>query len=749
MASDSSESKLPPAGSLQSMLARLRGMVQALKTLEEERDDLLPTWDTAAGPGALPAETGLAVPAAEPALEVAEMPSTTEPLRPEPTATAEAPEVTPAPEVAASVSSWEESGEGETQAPRPEFCPYCQAPRTGTEVYCANCGWIFPAPAPAPAAGSADNAAPRLHGRYELGERIGERGNVVRYRGLDHGANGGGPTTVIILRSPLPETAEAVAAADLPAAEVSNPSTNGENSPACGESAAALPQAEAVPLQPAWPSVDWECALLEHLQHPVLPRLLDAFVDGGFEYVIEELPVGRSLWDAWEDPAATAEQRFAWLKQIAGALYHLNQSHALLEALRPDILVLSPEGQPRITDLSDLLPLPLPPNPPVRATYYTAPELVLASDKADGRASIYSFGAMLYALHLGRELTELDFELQGVPKPFLERFPDVHPLFGRLISKTFCRDANGRFPTEEAARKDPCGFAELINTLEVCRQNLDSVRLEIAAWTTTGMVRSGNEDAFAVLHATEAHENQLGEVVLVLLADGMGGYEAGEVAAAMAMQALRSYLVRQKPFAAFAGGAVASSSFDESKEGPSRRLDVESWKSLLAAALQDANRQVYAAAHTRAHSEGMGCTAEVVYVDGRHVVVGHVGDSRTYHLHQGRLLQLTRDQTWVQRMVELGVLSPQEAETHPRRSELQQAIGGEPEVRPALYDSTVKPGDWVVVCSDGLSNHLSSDTLQGILQAAPSAEWAARRLVNAVNLAGATDNATVVVIRAT
>src|SRR5438309_8167530 len=136
-------------------------------------------------------------------------------------------------------------------------------------------------------------------------------------------------------------------------------------------------------------------------------------------------------------------------------------------------MVLTPEGQPRLTDLSDLLPLPLPPDPPVRATYYSAPELVLASEQADGRAGIYSFGAMLYALHLGRELTELDFEMQGVPKPFLQRFPDAHPLFGRLISKTFCRSLDDRFPTEEWARQDASGFSELVRCLEDCRQTLD------------------------------------------------------------------------------------------------------------------------------------------------------------------------------------------------------------------------------------------------------------------------------------
>ncbi|HEV3256410.1 MAG TPA: serine/threonine protein phosphatase, partial [Gemmataceae bacterium] len=102
------------------------------------------------------------------------------------------------------------------------------------------------------------------------------------------------------------------------------------------------------------------------------------------------------------------------------------------------------------------------------------------------------------------------------------------------------------------------------------------------------------------------------------------------------------------------------------------------------------------------------------------------------------------------RLVELGTLTPEEAETHPRRSELQQAIGGHLDVEPALYHGTLKPGDWVVVCSDGLSNHVTPEELKEMLQSeAGSAEVAARRLVNFVNLKGATDNATVVVIRVT
>ena len=99
--------------------------------------------------------------------------------------------------------------------------------------------------------------------------------------------------------------------------------------------------------------------------------------------------------------------------------------------------------------------------------------------------------------------------------------------------------------------------------------------------------------------------------------------------------------------------------------------------------LRETNRHVFTASRTPVLvKRGMGCTAEIVYVDGRRLVVGHVGDSRTYHYSRGRLVQITRDQTLVNRLVELGHLTPEEAEDHPRKNELQQAIGGQPTVDP-------------------------------------------------------------------
>jgi serine/threonine protein phosphatase PrpC len=494
-----------------------------------------------------------------------------------------------------------------------------------------------------------------------------------------------------------------------------------------------------VPTSP-WPNVLWERTVLDKALHPSLPCVLESFAEEGHEYLIEEALGGMPLWDAWDAPTATFEQRFGWLQQIAEALRALHSAGALLEGLCPDMLAVSPAGQAVLTDLADLLPVPLPADPPIRATLYTAPELVLSSATADARADLYSFGATLYSLYVGRELAETDFEFPGTPKPFVPRFPDAHPLLARLVSKTFCRDLSVRFPSEEAGREEITGFDELIHTLEVCRRTLDNVHLEIAAWATTGMVRTGNEDAFALMHAMDARQDDLGEYGLVLLADGMGGSEAGEVAAALAVQTLRENLIRQPPFAALAG---------EPAFAP-RIFDLDACKQALGEALHQANTRVYTAAQTPGVGKrGMGCTAEAVYVDGRHVVVGHVGDSRTYHLHQGVLRQLTRDHTLVARLVELGQLTPEEALTHPRRSELQQALGGQFSIVPEFSHGLLKPGDWVVVCSDGLSNHVPPETLKEMLQTATSAEAAARRLVNLVNFGGATDNATVVVVRAT
>jgi protein phosphatase len=707
-------------------------MVQALKSSDENdtaaHEELLPTWDTGVPPpvdspgdGKSAAAFPDAFPCAVPVKETEKGSSSSDSGKMSGRLAESAVEKTP-----------------ETVSER---CPHCEAQRPSDARYCDNCGYVFPALEVAPAAAP---TVMRVKDRYQITRPYDERDKVSRFYGLDHPDGKSDAASIILVREILPEPASSAGSSpDVTSDTIPWPQEDAASTAA--EDSKLLPVTEAMEIGPKWPSVTWERELLEKLDHPFFPRVTDSFCDGGHEYLIEEKSAGRAFWDAWDDPQASDGDRFEWLSQICEALDQLHRHCAILEGLRPDIIVVDSAGRARITDLSGLLPLPLPTHCLIRGSCYTAPELVFSPDKADARADLYSFGAMLYALHLGRELTELDFELHGVPKSILHRFPDIHPDLGRLIAKTFCREADARFPTDEAAREDASGFKELLKVLDHCRRSLDQVSMEIGAWTTTGMVRSGNEDAFSIFQASESFEDDLTNSALVLLADGMGGYEAGEVAARMALEAIQEYLSRQQPFS---GIVIRSTRLSGSETPEARRsIDVESWKRTIATALEHANERVHTAARDGAGPQGMGCTAEVVYLDGRNLIVGHVGDSRTYCLRRGELTQITRDHTWVNRMVDRGALTPEEAVDHPRFSELSQAIGGYHQVEPAVYHCLLRAGDWILVCSDGLSNHVAPEAIKEVLLASASAESAARRLVNFANLQGAADNVTVVVVR--
>jgi protein phosphatase len=164
-------------------------------------------------------------------------------------------------------------------------------------------------------------------------------------------------------------------------------------------------------------------------------------------------------------------------------------------------------------------------------------------------------------------------------------------------------------------------------------------------------------------------------------------------------------------------------------------------------AIREANQKVFNAARSGFGHQGMGATLEVVVVDVNCAIVGHVGDSRVYHCRGGKLQQITHDQTYVYREVAEGRMTPEQAETHPRRSELQQAVGGRVDIFPDFYTQELKVGDWLVICSDGLPNSVKAAEIQAILSKATSASQASRRLVNRANQMNATDNVSVIVVR--
>jgi protein phosphatase len=230
------------------------------------------------------------------------------------------------------------------------------------------------------------------------------------------------------------------------------------------------------------------------------------------------------------------------------------------------------------------------------------------------------------------------------------------------------------------------------------------MRFEVGVVTDIGQVRERNEDSFLV------------DPPLYAVADGMGGHRGGEVASELALETVE---------------ALASAG-----------------KGGLADQVRAANRAVFERSMSDRAVSGMGTTLTAVTVDDERAHLAHVGDSRAYLLRAGALRQLTEDHTLVNRMVKAGEISPEEAEVHPHRNVVTRALGTEPSVQVDEDDVPLLAGDRLLLCSDGLSNMVTTDQIQAILEANPSAQDAATRLVRAANRAGGVDNITVIVVDA-
>jgi protein phosphatase len=237
--------------------------------------------------------------------------------------------------------------------------------------------------------------------------------------------------------------------------------------------------------------------------------------------------------------------------------------------------------------------------------------------------------------------------------------------------------------------------------------------IRVAGDTNVGKVRTHNEDAMIV--------DQLRGLYVVL--DGMGGANAGDVASQTARDAIRDFVVQ-------------------------KRLTMDP-KALLEAAIQHGSASVFDAAQQVRERHGMGTTCVAcVVVDGKRAVIGHVGDSRAYLLRNGRLQTLTRDHTIVEELVDRGLLSPEEAERHPYKNVLSRNLGAKPVTRVDIAEVEIKPGDRLLLCSDGLYGYASSEAIQYLLGSGDAPEHVARDLIDLALRGGGGDNVTAVVIEA-
>jgi PPM family protein phosphatase len=226
------------------------------------------------------------------------------------------------------------------------------------------------------------------------------------------------------------------------------------------------------------------------------------------------------------------------------------------------------------------------------------------------------------------------------------------------------------------------------------------------AKTDVGQVRGTNEDRFVA------------RPPLFLVADGMGGQNAGEVAASMTAELFE--------------GAVADGALSTMAQ--------------LADALGRANASVWERSARDRELQGMGTTCTAVLVTGSRLLIAHVGDSRAYLLRRNELRQLTTDHTFVQRLIDEGRLRPEDVASHPQRSVIVRAIGAAAEIVTDRLTVDLEAGDRLLLCSDGLSSLVTAGEIAGALAGHADPQAAAERLVDLANREGGIDNVTAVVV---
>jgi serine/threonine protein phosphatase PrpC len=237
--------------------------------------------------------------------------------------------------------------------------------------------------------------------------------------------------------------------------------------------------------------------------------------------------------------------------------------------------------------------------------------------------------------------------------------------------------------------------------------------------TDPGLARENNEDSVTVDEPTR----------LGILADGMGGYNAGEVASGMATTFIKSELGR---WLAQAG----------------RHANGREVRRAMEICVDNANRSIFNAANSNPQYSGMGTTLVVgVFQDGR-LMLGHIGDSRCYRLRAAQIEQITKDHSLLQEQMDAGLITPEQAATSSNKNLVTRALGVEDAVLLEVNEHRVEPGDLFLMCSDGLSDMLDDEAIAHILSSEGSLEQKTVQLIDAANANGGRDNISVLLAQA-
>jgi serine/threonine protein phosphatase PrpC len=288
----------------------------------------------------------------------------------------------------------------------------------------------------------------------------------------------------------------------------------------------------------------------------------------------------------------------------------------------------------------------------------------------------------------------------------------------------FLRGALGKGKIVKAEKEVP-----IVKSAEATSLSHEGLSFLVGKGSHIGKKREYNEDAFFTLECTLKQNGEMMPFGLFIIADGMGGHQAGDVASALATRVVAHSLMYQVylPFLR-----------DEEKDSSRRPIN-----EALIEALSDASLAVYETV------PDAGTTLTAALIVGTHAYIGHVGDSRAYLVTEKGLQQITQDHSLVARLIELGQATPEEAMTHPQRNILYRAIGQGGSMEVDTYFQLLPAGSQLLLCSDGLWGAVPESEMAAVIVSAPSPQIACRRLIEAAITHGGDDNITAILVALT
>lgn len=451
-------------------------------------------------------------------------------------------------------------------------------------------------------------------------------------------------------------------------------------------------------------------ALSLTLNHPAFERALSGFAADGRVYLIYR-----------DDPVLPLAQRVGGIRmseaealavavQLCQAVAFAHRRGLRVNDICPESIGYGADGRIHLSGLDRISNDDELQSEPLYNDGYTAPE-IYKGRKVDKRADLFSIGAVLYTCLTGERLEAESWREEAGPIRF---YPPhvVTPALEQAVRRALAFDPAGRWANVDAFK------AELVRLSGI-------VTIRASVLTDVGMVRELNEDAIMAAEYRRDSQIEPAQNLLYVIADGMGGAEAGEIASAIAVGVIRDY--------------VGQSAEAKPPANP---------RQMLQAALEEANTRILEYQSVHAEARGMGSTAVSTFIEPPDAAVAWVGDSRAYfHDHNG-LRQLTKDHSLVQRLIEIGQITPEEARHHEHKNVITRSLGAR-QSGPAGAESLalkLKRGDKLLMCSDGLTAHVDDPTISTILSRHSDPDEAARELVVAANAGGGTDNVSVVVL---